>query len=159
MVEEKSKLTLDNFITKFFVTQGMIYCPSSLYVICSCINQWFISTYGFKLNSLLKVNRYLKAATSSYVCKKSKVFSPEEIDALLMFSQKSTGPEYTFLGVGVALMYYSLLRKSNGNKIRIEDVSQDKKSRVKVEFAHTRKRKPRIFLPESKFVSEIISEV
>ena len=29
MVEEKSKLTLDNFITKFFVTQGMIYSPSS----------------------------------------------------------------------------------------------------------------------------------
>jgi len=85
VVEEKSKLTLDNFITKFFVTQGMVYCPSSLYVIYSCINHWFISTYGFKLNSLLKVNRYLKAVTSSYVCKKSKVFSPEEIDALLMF--------------------------------------------------------------------------
>ena len=33
MVDKKSKLTFDNFITKCFVTQGMVYCPSSLYVI------------------------------------------------------------------------------------------------------------------------------
>ena len=141
MVAEKNKLTLDNFITKFFVVQGMVYCPSSLYVIYSCINHWFISTYGFKLNGLLKVNRYLKAVTSSYVCKKSKVFSPEEIDSLLMFCQESTDPEYTFLGVGVALMYYGLLRKADVNKIQIQDVSQDEKGRVKIEFAHSRKRK------------------
>ena len=141
MVEQKSKLTLDNFLTQFFVTQGLIYAPSSLYVIYSCINHWFISNHGFKLNGLLKLNRYLKAVTSSYVCKKSKVFSPEEIDALLLFCQESHDTEYTFLGVGVALMYYGLLRKSDVNKITIGDVSMDNKGRVKIEFNHSRKRK------------------
>jgi len=43
-------------------------------------------------------------------------------------------------------MYYGLLRKSDVNKIQIEDVSQDGKSRVKIEFAHSRKRKTQDFL-------------
>ena len=132
---------LGQFYDRFFVEQGKVYAPSSLYVIYSCVNHWFINTYGFKLNGLLKLNRYLKAMTSTYVCKKSRVFSPEEMDRLLMCCQESNEHEMTLLGVGAALMYYGLLRISDVKKVKIEDVSQDEKGRIVVKFVHARKRK------------------
>ena len=84
-----SKDLLDQYLTEFFVTQGRSYSPSTLYVMISCINHYFITNYSFKLNSMLRLQRFLKVNTSTYVCKKSKVFTSEQIDTVLKVCAKS----------------------------------------------------------------------
>ena len=139
--KDKMNKQLDTYLTQFFIELGLTYAPSTLYVVFSCVNHLFITKHGIKLNKLLKLNRYLKAVTSSYVCKKSKVFSAEEIDNLLNFCMESEDPFHTTIGVGVSLMYYGLLRCSDVLKIRYADVQFDKKGRIEVSFDHARKRK------------------
>ena len=84
-----SKDLLDQYLTEFFVVQGRSYSPSTLYVMFSCINHYFITNFGFKLNSMLRLQRFLKVNTSTYVCKKSKVFTSQQIDSVLKVCAES----------------------------------------------------------------------
>ena len=136
-----TKDALDQHLLTFFIELGNHYAPSSLYVIYSCINHHFITANGFKLNSMLRLQRYLKLNTSTYVCKKSKVFSSEQIDILLKYCSISKNPAETLMGVGVSLMYYGLLRVCDARKVQMKDVSHDKSGRVIIKFDHTRKKK------------------
>jgi len=141
-----TKDALDNYLLTFFIELGNHYAPSSLYVIYSCINHHFITQNGFKLNKMLRLQRFLKLNTSTYVCKKSKVFSSEQIDVLLKYCSISKNPAETLMGVGVSLMYYGLLRVCDARKVQIKDVSHESSGRVIIKFDHTRKKKMRALL-------------
>ena len=123
--ELQNQQKLDAHLTSFFIKLAESYAPSTLYVIFSCVNSWFITHHNKKINDLLALNRFLKANTSTYVCRKSAVFTAEQVDQLLKFCQDSNDPSHTLLGVGVALLYYGLLRICEVTKIKEEDVSHD----------------------------------
>jgi len=61
-----SKDLLDQKLYEFFVHQGQKYTPSTLYVMYSCINYYFIVNFGYKLNTMLRLQRFLKLNTSTY---------------------------------------------------------------------------------------------
>jgi len=127
---------LHTHLLAFFIKLGQDYAPSTLYVIYSCINHHFITVNGYKLNTMLRLQRFLKLNTSTYVCKKSKVFSSEQVDILLKYCSLSKEPSETLM-----VMYYGLLRVCDSRKIEYKDVSHDKSGQVIVQFEHTRKRK------------------
>ena len=131
----------DVALRNFFKTLRGHYAPSTLWVIYSCVNHYFIEVHGKNLKNFPRLSKYLKGATEKYVAKKSKVFSPEQMDAILAFCSASDNHEHHLLGVGVAIMYYGLLRISDLLKVNVENVSilQDKK--IQVAFEHTRKRR------------------
>ena len=141
LVDMTNKDEVDKALLGFFINQSAIYAPSTLYVIYSCVNSWFIMNHGFRINSCLRVNKFLKQATSRYVGKKSKVLNADEVDILLKFCQKSQYHEDTLMGVCLALQYYGLLRNSDVIKIAVENVKINKEGRVEVRFEHKRKRK------------------
>jgi len=99
----------DQKLYEFFVAYGKEYAPSSLYVMFSCINHYFITNFDYKLNTMLRLQRYLKHNTSTYVSKKSKVFTSEQIDEILKKCAESNDHKEILTGVGVSLMYYGLL--------------------------------------------------
>ena len=132
---------LDQHLLAYFVNVGKEYAPSTLYVIYSCINHYAITNYGFKLDTMFRLQRFLKLNTSTYVCKKSKVFSSEQMDIVLKYCMASRKESDNLLGVGIALMYYGLLRVCDAKKIQLQDVSHDQQGRVIVKFEHSRKRK------------------
>jgi len=136
-----NKDLLDQYLTEFFVAQGRSYSPSTLYVMFSCINHYFITNFGFKLNSTLRLQRFLKVNTSTYVCKKSKVFTSEQIDTILKVCAESTDKREQLAGVGIALMYYGLLRVCDSTKIQKADVSHQDNGRIVITFEHARKPK------------------
>jgi len=136
-----TKDLLDQHLTEFFVAQGRSYSPSTLYVMFSCVNHYFITNFGFKLNSMLRLQRFLKVNTSTYVCKKSKVFTSEQIDTVLKVCAESTDKKHQLAGVGIALMYYGLLRVCDSTKIQKKDVSHQYNGRVVIKFEHARKRR------------------
>jgi len=68
----KSKDDVDCVLVDFFHLMAMMYAPSTLYAIYSCVNSWFIDKDGYKLDACLRVNKYLKQTTSTYVTKKAK---------------------------------------------------------------------------------------
>jgi len=106
--KKTSKDLLDLHLLAFFIQLGKDYAPSTLYVTYSCINHHFITKNGYKLNTMLRLQRFLKLNTSTYVCKKSKVFSSEQINILLKYCSLSKEPSETLMGVGVSLMYYGI---------------------------------------------------
>ena len=136
-----NKDLLDKKLYEFFVGFGKEYAPSTLYVMYSCINHYFISNFGYKLNKMLRLQRYLKHNTSTYVCKKSKVFTSEQIDQILKHSSESHDPKEILTGVGISLMYYGLLRVCDSLKIQKKDVSHQSNGRVVIKFEHARKRR------------------
>ncbi len=134
------KDVVDKALLFFFLEINANYAPSTLYVIYSCINSWFIMNHGYKLNNCLRINRFLKLTTSTYVANKSKVLSADEIDILLKFCMKSTFHEDTLLGVCLALQYYGLLRVADVLKVQVKDVTCEKNGTIKVTYNHMRKR-------------------
>ena len=129
-------------LIKFFSEISKVYSPSTLWVIYSCINSYFIGKYGKKLNGVLGLQKFLKGLTSRYVCKKSKTFSPEQMHQVISFATNSKDYEDTLMGVGISLLYYGLLRSIDVLNITIDDVHVDKtKGKTIVRFEHTRKRR------------------
>jgi len=59
------KALLDQKLYEFFVAYGKEYIPSNLYVMYSCINHYFITNFGYKLNTKLRLQCYLKHNTST----------------------------------------------------------------------------------------------
>ena len=145
----------DEMLKKFFTELKKKYAASTLWVIYSCVNAHFIDKYGIKLNSMPRLNKYLKLITSHYVSKKSKIFNKEEVHRVLMFAMESGNPEDTLMGKGVSLMYYGLLRMIDVLNVEVEDVKIMKNKGVVVSFNHQRKRNnpgftfhvPIIYLP------------
>ena len=139
--KKTNKDLLDEHLLAFFVQLGKEYAPSTLYVIYSCINHYAITNYGFKLDRMYRLQRFLKLNTSTYVCKKSKVFTSDQMDIVLKYCMSSKNEQDTLMGVGIALMYYGLLRVCDAKKIELKDVSNDETGRVIVTFEHQRKKK------------------
>jgi len=138
----KSTDDVDCILVDFFHLMAMMYAPSTLYVIYSCVNSWFIDKHGYKLDVCLRVNKYLKQTTSTYVTKKSKVLTATQVDYLLKYSTQSSNHEDTLMGVCTALQYYGLLRISDTLKVTVGDVEVcEETGNVKVLFEHARKRK------------------
>jgi len=79
-------------------------------------------TKGVSFRALLRLNMYLKNATSKYVATKSKTFNPVEIDTFLTDCMSSEEQELHHMGVTIALMYYGLVRVSDLLKLEHEDV-------------------------------------
>ena len=111
---------LDEHLLAFFVQLGKEYAPSTLYVIYSCINHYAITNYGFKLDRMYRLQRFLKLNTSTYVCKKSKVFTSDQMDIVLKYCMSSKNEQDTLMGVGIALMYYGLLRACDAKKLNLK---------------------------------------
>ena len=107
----------------------------------SCVNHYFITNFGFKLNIMLRLQRFLKVNMSTYVCKKSKVFISEQIDTVLKVCAESTDKKDQLVGVAIALMYYGLLRVCDSTKIQKADVSHQDNGRIVITFEHARKRR------------------
>jgi len=95
---------------------------------------------------MLRLQRFLKLNTSTYVCKKSKVFSSEHINTLLKYCSLSKKPSETLMGVGVSLIYYGLLRVCDERKVQCKDVIHESSGQVVVKFEHYRKKKKRNLL-------------
>ena len=132
--------TNDVTVRDFFKSLRGQYAPSTLWVIYSCVNTYFQETHGTNLKNYSRLQRYMKAQSSKYVCAKSKTFSAEELDAVLTFCQDSEDPKHHLLGVGVALMYYGLLRVSDVLKVQVQNVSVNNQKKIVVKFEHARKR-------------------
>ena len=60
---------------------------------------------------------------------KSKTFTPEELDTVLMYCTNSDVEGDHLLGVGVALLYHGLLRISDVLKVQMENVSYSKEKK------------------------------
>jgi len=67
------KDSLNVYLLALFIQLGKDYAPRTFYAIYSCINHHFITKNGYELNTMLRLQRFLKLNTSTYVCKKSKV--------------------------------------------------------------------------------------
>ena len=131
----------DTHLVKFFNEMKKSYSPSTLWVIYSCINRWFITTLGKKLNDLPRLKILLKNISSRYVAKKSKVFTPEQIHTVLMECQESDSEMDTLMGVGVACMYFGLLRSKDVLNVTVEDVKCNSEGKFDIRFEHMRKRR------------------
>ena len=125
----------------FFQKISRKYAPSTLWVIYSCLNSYFINMKGENLKNLPRLTKYLKNVTHTYVSKKSKVFSPKQIHRVLIHCQDSQDPKETLMGVTVSLMYYGLLRCVDVLNVRMCDVEMTVSDSVEVSFKHARKRR------------------
>ena len=141
LTEMTNENKVDRALLGFFIEVSTTYAPSTLYVIYSCINSWFIMNHGWRINNCLRVNRYLKMTTSTYVSQKSKVLTADEIDILLKFCTKSSYHEDTLLGVTLCLQYYGLLRNADVMKIEVKDVRLLEDGKTEIRFEHARKRR------------------
>ena len=131
----------DQMLKGFFEELKKKYAASTLWVIYSCVNAYFVEKYGTKLNSMPRLSKFLKQVTHLHVCKKSKVFTKDEIHRVLMYVQTSGCPEDTLMGVGISLMYYGLLRAVDVLNVVVSDVQVEKGKTIYISFKHQRKRK------------------
>ena len=95
----------DVALQDWFKTLRGVYAPSTLWVVYACLNSYFQEKYSVNLNTKPRLQRYLKGQSNTYVCSKSKTFTPEDVDSILMYCQNSEDEGDHLLGVGVALMY------------------------------------------------------
>jgi len=115
---------------------------------------------------MLRLQRFLKLNTNTYVCKKSKVFTSEQIDEILKKCAESNDNKEILTGAGVSLMYYGLLRVCDSLQIQKKDVSHQENGRV-IKFEHARKRKnagftyhvPSLYLKLFKKIREVATKV
>ena len=132
----------DILMKAFFEEKRKQYAPSTLWVIYSCVNSYYIDAYNYKLKLFPRLTKYLKNLTARYVKTKSRILGPEEIHTVLEYCMRSSEPLYVNCGVGIALLYYGLLRTDDVQKINEEDVSfNQKENKYEVSFTHMRKRK------------------
>ena len=132
----------DLLMKSFFEEKRKQYAPSTLWVIYSCINSYYIDAYNYNLNQFPRLTKYLKNLTARYVKTKSRILGPEAIHKVLEYCMRSSEPLYVNCGVGIALMYYGLLRTDDVKKINEEDVSfNQEENKYEVSFTHMRKRK------------------
>ena len=91
---------------------------------CYLISLGLIPAYDrINLNGLPRRKKYLKQKTNKYVAKKSLTFKAEEIqEVLLTLQDKKDDPYATLLGVGIALLYFGLLRAIEVRAIVMADV-------------------------------------
>ena len=64
------------------------YKSNTLWVIYSCVNNWFQEKFRKNLNNFVVLRKYLKQKTEHYVASKAAVFTPEQIyDCVVHFSE------------------------------------------------------------------------
>ena len=97
-------------LVSFFTQLKHDYKPSTMWVVYSCVNQYFRRKHGKNLKALYKLQSFLKNSSSRCVSKKSKVFTPEQMHSILMVCQDAQDDtNLTLMGVGSALLYFGLL--------------------------------------------------
>jgi len=116
------------------------YAPSTLWVVYSCVNSYFVKKFGTNLKEFPRLTKFLKNKTHRYVSTKSKVLTPEEVQEGLMVCMQSKDKSKTHLCVTVAFLYFGLLRSCDLLKVQMNDVSLDKNGRTIISFLHARKR-------------------
>jgi len=139
MISEKEECD-DKNLKNFFQGLDEKYAPSTLWVVYSCVNSYFIEKFGRNLKEFPRLTKFLKNKTHRYVTTKSKVLTPEEVQEGLMTCMNSKDEMKTHLGVSVAFLYFGLLRSCDLLKVQMNDVSVDKNGRTTVSFMHQRKR-------------------
>jgi len=132
----------DQLLKNFFIGLEQKYASSTLWVVYSCINSYFVEKYGKNLNSFARLSRFLKQKTYTYVTKKSKVLSPEQMEKGLKMCMNNKGNDHnlTHLGVTVSILYFGLLRCCDATKLELDDVTIEETGRVVINFEHARKR-------------------
>ena len=127
----------------FFESIKGEYATNTLWVMYSCINTGFIDRFGLILKGLPRLERYLKQKTNKYVAKKSLTFNAEEIQEVLLFLQdKKDDPYATLYGVGIALLYFGLLRANEVRAIVMADVDLNHGVKeITVKFTHGQKQR------------------
>lgn len=95
----------DKYLLAFFKEKEDKYAPSTLWVIYSCINAYFIDKFGKNLREYPRLTRYLKRQTHTYVTKKSKVFTPHQMEEGINKCMEANDPKLTQLGVTVSILY------------------------------------------------------
>ena len=114
-----------------------------IWVIFSCINTDFIDRYCVNLKGLLHLQKFLKYQPSNDVAKKSDAFRPEEIEKILNNLKDRKIPKNTLYGVGIALLYFGLLKGSKVHNVEFKDVRLLNKNggeKIEVTFTHDHKR-------------------
>ena len=99
------------------------------------------------LKTFTQLQRYLKPQPKNYVWSKSKTFTAEQIDTVLKYCMDSEDPSDHLLGVGVALMYYSLLRISNVLKVQVKSGSINKDKNDSQVWTCKKKEEPGFHVP------------
>ena len=140
MIAEKEECN-DKNLRDFFKGLEEKYAPSTLWVVLSCVNCYFVEKFGKKLKEFPHLTRFLKNKTHRYVITKSKVLTPEQIQEGLMRCMHDDDKNKTHLGVTFAFLYFGLLRTCDMLKVQMNDVTLDKSGQTIVSFQqHARKR-------------------
>ena len=139
LTEEYNELML----VKFFYTLKGRYAPSTLWVVFSCVNAYFVDKYGITINGLPRLKKYLKNETSGYVCKKADTFDADQMYSIMTKLQQINTPKSILQAVAITLLYYGLLRSCEVRKIRVKDVKlseRNGKKEILINFPYARKR-------------------
>ena len=125
----------------FFHELNDQYKPSTLWVIYSCLNSWYLMEYNFDLKDFKSLRKMLKQKTEHHVATKAACFSPEDIHEGVLHFGKSANPRDNLMAIAILLCYYGLLRMNDLLKIEKKDVTYDEKMDCYVvEFNYIRKR-------------------
>lgn len=131
----------DKHLLEFFQKQKYNFAPSTIWVIYSCINTYYVDTHNINLKTFPRLTKYLKNITSKHVSKKSMTLDSKQVDMVISTCMDSDDPYMHLMGVCIVLLYFGLLRCSDALKVNLEDVRKNEDLQYEINFFHTRKRK------------------
>ena len=103
--ENKIEIELDDkYLLDFFQKQKYNFAPSTIWVIYSCINSYFIETHNINLKTFPRLTKYLKNITSKHVCKKSMTLDSKQVDSVISTCMDSDEPYMHLMGVCIVLL-------------------------------------------------------
>ena len=113
----------DVMLVSFFESIKGGYAANTLWVIYSYINASFLDRFRLNLNELPRLKKYFKQKTNKYEAKQPLTFNAEEVqEVLLTLQHKKDDPYAKLYGVGIALLYFGLLRANEVRVIIMVDV-------------------------------------
>ena len=112
------------------------YSPNTIWEIFSC-------RFGVNIKQLPHPKKFLKLQASKDVAKKSKTFSHQEIEKVLLHLQEIISPTNTLYGIAISLLNFGLLRAKEVREVKVNDVALLKERGnpiIEMAFTHNRKR-------------------
>ena len=108
-------------VIDFFINLKDKYSKGSLWSIYLCLNHHFQVRKKTNLKMFARLKIIMKRITEGHVPKKSAVLTEEEIKGIFE-KLDDNNPTHLLSKIGVALMYYGLLRCEEVIKIEVKDV-------------------------------------
>ena len=124
----------------FFMEIKKKFSKGSLWSIYSCLNHNFKIKKKINLKVFTRLKLVLKRLTEGYVPRKSPVFTEQEMHEIFEKLEDDV-PVQLIAKVGVALMYYGLLRREEVLEIQLKDVVVRENGEITVRFPYATKTK------------------